>query len=302
MKEIMDTSLVEGYIFFFEVLDMVGKECQHILLAVIGFLAQCLVGQCADTAVALQCALAYLEQHAQILIVEKADTFRDSRLFPLSLHRQQQFVLTVKPFHQLLHPALEVVSCKQFHDLCPPSFWFAAARAQRMVAFQFLRCCRVLVYGARFKQAVYFRLPVAAFTAKHDITDALLAAHTLEGAGTHVKQVRRLACGEQPVGRIVAFLSPEAARTCAAISAICSVNDRKAELSIVITFIFSPFFWFLRQNSAINKRGFNNSLRDSRKIFTEDGSVTRSNGATGSLSAENGTCSRATALPLRANR
>ena len=29
MKEIMDTSLVEGYIFFFEVLDMVGKECQH---------------------------------------------------------------------------------------------------------------------------------------------------------------------------------------------------------------------------------------------------------------------------------
>ena len=26
-----------------------------------------------------------------------------------------------------------------------------------------------------------------------------------------------------------AFLSPEAARTCAAISAICSVNDRKAE-------------------------------------------------------------------------
>ena len=47
------------------------KECQHILLAVIGFLAQCLVGQCADTAVALQCALAYLEQHAQILIVEK---------------------------------------------------------------------------------------------------------------------------------------------------------------------------------------------------------------------------------------
>ncbi|RGT29724.1 hypothetical protein DWX38_15020 [Bacteroides clarus] len=54
--------------------------------------------------------------------------------------------------------------------------------------------------------------------------------------------------------------------------------------------MFSPFFLFLRQNSAINKRGFNNSLRDSRKIFAEDGSVTRSNGATGSLSAENGTC------------
>ncbi|RGK60929.1 hypothetical protein DXD03_14470 [Bacteroides xylanisolvens] len=53
--------------------------------------------------------------------------------------------------------------------------------------------------------------------------------------------------------------------------------------------MFSPFFLFLRQNSAINKRGFNNSLRDSRKIFTEDGSITRSNGATGSLSAENDT-------------
>ena len=32
MKEIMDTSLVEGYIFFFEVLDMVGKECQHLTI------------------------------------------------------------------------------------------------------------------------------------------------------------------------------------------------------------------------------------------------------------------------------
>ena len=200
MKEIMDTSLVEGYIFFFEVLDMVGKELQHVLLAVIGLLAQCLVGQCADAAVALKRALAYLEQHTQVLIVEKADAFREGRLSFLRLHRQQKFVLTVEPFHQLLHPALEDVPCEQFHDLCPPSFWFAA-RAQRVVAFQFLRCRRVLVDGTCFKQAVYFRLSVAAFAAKHDIADALLAAHTLEGAGTHVKQVRCLACGEQPVGR-----------------------------------------------------------------------------------------------------
>ena len=90
MKEIMDTSLVEGYIFLFEVLDMVGKECQHVLLAVIGLLAQRLVGQCAYAAVALEGAFAYLEQHAQILIVEKADAFRDSGLFPLSLHRQRR--------------------------------------------------------------------------------------------------------------------------------------------------------------------------------------------------------------------
>ena len=91
MKEIMDTSLVEGYIFLFEVLDMVGKECQHVLLAVIGLLAQRLVGQCADAAVALQGALADLEQHAQVLVVEKPDPVRRDRgLLPHGLHRQQQ--------------------------------------------------------------------------------------------------------------------------------------------------------------------------------------------------------------------
>ncbi len=74
MKEIMDTSLVEGYIFLFEVLDMVGKECQHVLLAVIGLFAQRLVRQCAYAAVALEGTFAYLEQHAQVLVVENADT------------------------------------------------------------------------------------------------------------------------------------------------------------------------------------------------------------------------------------
>ena len=213
MKEIMDTSLVEGYIFLFEVLDMVGKECQHVLLAVIGLLAQCLVGQCADAAVALQGALAYLEQHAQVLIVEKADAFREGGLSFLRLHRQQQFVLTVEPFHQLLHPALEVVSCEQFHDLCPPSFG-SASSAQRVVAFQLLRCRGVLVDGTFIKQAVDFRLSVAAFATKHDIADALLAAHTLEGAGTHVKQVRRLACGKQPVGRCRSLVAGDGTDVC----------------------------------------------------------------------------------------
>ncbi|EYA00512.1 hypothetical protein M087_1926 [Bacteroides fragilis str. S23 R14] len=52
-----------------------------------------------------------------------------------------------------------------------------------------------------------------------------------------------------------------------AISAICSVNAMYAELSIVITSIRSIFLLFLRQSSAIGKGGFNNSLRDSRKIF-----------------------------------
>ncbi|NBH90507.1 hypothetical protein D7V78_16975 [Parabacteroides distasonis] len=49
--------------------------------------------------------------------------------------------------------------------------------------------------------------------------------------------------------------------------------------------MFSPFFWFMRQNSAINQRGFNNSLRGSRKIFTDNGSVTRTDGATSCLLA-----------------
>ncbi|EFK63243.1 hypothetical protein HMPREF9008_02328 [Parabacteroides sp. 20_3] len=48
----------------------------------------------------------------------------------------------------------------------------------------------------------------------------------------------------------------------------------------------------MRQNSAINKRGFNNSLRDSRKIFFESDSVTRTTGATSCRIAENGTHSR----------
>ncbi|ROS95449.1 hypothetical protein ED328_15000 [Muribaculaceae bacterium Isolate-001 (NCI)] len=49
--------------------------------------------------------------------------------------------------------------------------------------------------------------------------------------------------------------------------------------------MFSPFFWFLWQNSAINQRGFNSSLRVSRKIFMGNGSVTRTDGATYSLLA-----------------
>ena len=81
LKEIMDTSLVEGYIFLFEVLYVFGKECQHVLLAVIGLFAERLVGQCADAAVALQGTLAYLEQHAEVLVVEHPDTFHRVRGF-----------------------------------------------------------------------------------------------------------------------------------------------------------------------------------------------------------------------------
>ena len=196
----MDTRLVEGYIFFSEILYMFGKECQHVFLAVIGLFAERLVRQRADAAVSLQGTLAYLEQHAEVLVVEHPDAFHRVRGFAGRLQGKQQFVLTVEPFHQLLHPVLEMGSCKQFHILCPPSFGFAAARAQRMVTFQFRRCRRILCHGAVREQAVYFRLAVAAFAAQHHIADTLFAAHTLEGTGTHIQQVRRLAGGEQPVG------------------------------------------------------------------------------------------------------
>ena len=129
----MDTSLVEGYIFFFEVLYVPGKERQHVLLAVIGLFAERLVRQRAGAAVALQGALADLEQHAEVLVVEHPDTFHRVRGFAGGLQGEQQFVLTVEPFRQLPHPVLEIVSGKQFHTSRPPSFGFAAARAQRKV-------------------------------------------------------------------------------------------------------------------------------------------------------------------------
>ena len=195
----MDTSLVEGYIFFFEVLYVSGKERQHVLLAVIGLFAERLIRQRADAAVTLQGALADLEQHTEVLVVEHPDTFHRVWGFAGRLQGEQQFVLTVEPFNQFLHPALEIVSGKQFHTSRPPSFGFAAARAQRMVAFQFRRCCRIFNYGAVRKQAVDFRLAVTALAAQHHIADAMLAAHTLEGAGTHIQQVRCLTGGEQPV-------------------------------------------------------------------------------------------------------
>ena len=151
----MDTRLIKGYIFLAEILYVFGEECQHVLLAVIGLFAECLVRQRADAAVALQGTLAYLEQHTEVLVVKHPDAFHRVRGFAGRLQGKQQFVLTVEPFHQLLHPALEIVSGKQFHVLCPPSFGFAAARAQHVVSFQFRRCRRIFRHGAVREQTVY---------------------------------------------------------------------------------------------------------------------------------------------------
>lgn len=133
MKEIMDTSLVEGYIFFAEVLYMLGEEFQHVLLAVIGLFAKRLVWQCANAAVALQGALAYLEQHAEVLVVEHFDPLHRVRDFVGRLHGEQHLVLTVEPFHHFLHPVLEIRPGEHFHVLCPPSFGFAACAQRKIV-------------------------------------------------------------------------------------------------------------------------------------------------------------------------
>ncbi len=82
----MDTSLVEGYVFLAEVLYMFGEERQHVLLAVIGLFAERLIRQRADAAVALQSTLADLEQHTEVLVVEKPDPVHRVRGFARRLH------------------------------------------------------------------------------------------------------------------------------------------------------------------------------------------------------------------------
>ena len=69
----MDTSLVEGYIFLFKVLDLLSQKVKHVILAVIGLLAKHLEAQCPLAAVTLQGAFAYLNQYSQFLIVEQTD-------------------------------------------------------------------------------------------------------------------------------------------------------------------------------------------------------------------------------------
>ncbi len=76
-------------------------------------------------------------------------------------------------------------------------------------------------------------------------------------------------------------------RPCAACGCVSVPSVSLLSLSY---FVLS--FVSLRQNSAINKRSFNNSLRDSRKIFFESDSVTRTTGATNCHIAENGPHSR----------
>lgn len=157
----MDTSLVELDIFFPEILYVFGKEIQHVRLAVIGLLSQYLEGERTFAAVVLQGTLADLEQHTQVLVVEKPHALGKGSLLFLRLHGEQQLVLAVKPFEDFLHPVLEILSGKQFHDLFPPSV--------------FLR------YRMLRDEAVYLREAVHTFPTERGVPDAMPVAHPLQG-------------------------------------------------------------------------------------------------------------------------
>ena len=178
----MDTSLVELDIFFLEVLHVFGKEIQHVRLAVIGLLPQYLEGERTFAAVALQGTLADLEQHAQVLVVEKPHALGKGRFLLLRLHGEQQLVLAVKPFEDFLHPALKILSGKQFHDLFPPSVCFSvASRAERMVPADAVQCAVFFRHRVLRDEAVYLRETVHAFSAERGVPDAAPVAHPLQG-------------------------------------------------------------------------------------------------------------------------
>ena len=178
----MDTSLVELDIFFLEILYVFGEEIQHVRLAVIGLLPQYLEGERAFAAVALQGTLADLEQHAQVLVVEKPHALGKGRFLLLCLHAEQQLVLAVKPFEDFLHPVLKILSGKQFHDLFPPPVCFSvASRAERVVPADALRCAVFLRHRVFRDEAVYLREAVHTFPAERGVPDAVPVAHPLQG-------------------------------------------------------------------------------------------------------------------------
>ena len=178
----MDTSLVELDIFLLKILDMCREEIQHVRLAVIGLLSQYLEGERTFAAVALQGTLADLEQHTQVLVVEKPHAFGKGRLLLFRLHGEQQLVLAVKPFEDFLHPVLEILSGKQFHDLFPPSVCFpVASRAERVVPADALQRAVFLRHRVFRDEAVYLREAVHTFPAERGVPDAVPVAHPLQG-------------------------------------------------------------------------------------------------------------------------
>ena len=178
----MDTSLVELDIFFPEVLHVFGKEIQHVRLAVIGLLSQYFERERTFATVALQGTLADLEQHTQVLVVEKPHVLGKGSLLFLRLHGEQQLVLVVKPFEDFLHPVLEILSGKQFHDLFPPSVCFpVASRAERVVPADALQCAVFLRHRVLRDEAVYLRETVHTFSAERGVPDAIPVAHPLQG-------------------------------------------------------------------------------------------------------------------------
>ena len=70
-------------ILFLEVFHVLLDEVQHIGLLVVGLVPQAVVGKRTGTAIPLQTAFAYLEQEAQILIVEQPFTVQQFHLLQI---------------------------------------------------------------------------------------------------------------------------------------------------------------------------------------------------------------------------
>lgn len=141
---------------------------------------------------------------------------------------------------------------------------------------------------------------VLAFAPQDHISDTVFIPHGWQGSMAYAQFSGGFIRVEKPV-RIVMFNRILISLTYPATSVICSITALYTEHSIVITFMFCLFL-FLRQSSAINKRDFNNSLRDSHEIFLRNESVTRTNGATSYQLAEYGIFFPSASLPLHGTK
>ncbi|CDL99315.1 hypothetical protein BN891_22280 [Bacteroides xylanisolvens SD CC 2a] len=138
------------------------------------------------------------------MVVEHPDTFHRVRGFAGRSQGEQQLVLTVESSRSI---SFCIQSSKLFRVSSSISYVLLPLGLPPPVRSVWLRFSSVSVAASSAtvqsasRRSISDRR-VAAFAAQHDIADALFAAHTLEGTGTHVQQVRRLAGGEQHVGRL----------------------------------------------------------------------------------------------------
>ena len=186
----------------------------------------------------------------------------------------------VQAFQGWFPSTAQTVSLSAVPCSCPPSFRLpAVSGGQSAVMVQFIECSAVLPDGMGVKNPPDFREPVLAFAPQDHVSDTVIIPHALQGPLAYAQFSGGFIRVEKPV-RIFTFhrlpdFTDIAGYFCNLFHHchVCGTFHR-------YHFHVLSFFLFLRQSSAINKRGFNNSLRGSREIFPRNGSVTRTNGAT----------------------